>query len=168
VSQLIDAAGYAGAAIGTVAIIPQVTRAYRVGVAGVSATTYQIALASGLMWIGYGFALGVWPQVPGNVVGGICCALILYQCWRSGQSLLSVVRVAVATLAAALVVALIGGVSSFSWAGTIFSNLCWFIYGAGHRDPRILSAAGLSMTLSVVIVQIVAVRRRRQAVAVAA
>jgi uncharacterized protein with PQ loop repeat len=198
-SPLIDAVGYVGAAIGAGAAVPQVVRGFRVGVAGVSATTYQMAFASGTMWICYGFALGVWPQIPGNTVGGACCLLILWQCWRAGQSLQSVSAVAAITLTISLIVAVVGGptflgwfagllscsmrmpqlrsaivssdiygISSLSWGVTIGSNLCWFTYAAAYRDPRILVAATVNMSVSFAIVQIVAVRRRRRSVAAVA
>jgi hypothetical protein len=41
------------------------------------------------------------------------------------------------------------------------------VYAVGHGDPRILIATALNVALGYVIIQIVAVRRRRQSVATA-
>jgi uncharacterized protein with PQ loop repeat len=125
--------GYVGAAISAASMLPQARRVHRFGVTGVSAATYQIALASGLMWIGYGILFNMPPQLPGNAIGCICSVFLLWKCWQAGQSLLSVSAISAAAIAACAIALVAGNPAFLGWFGGVIS--------CSMRVPQIRAAA---------------------------
>lgn len=73
------AAGYLGAALGVVMVIPQIVRTYRNRARpGVSALSWALTALSCFTWLLYGIRASVAPQIPGNVLlvsGAVVVAL---------------------------------------------------------------------------------------------
>jgi uncharacterized protein with PQ loop repeat len=77
-SGLGSAAGYLGAALGVVMLVPQLARTYRDrALLGVSALTWALTALSCLTWLLYGVRADELPQIPGNVLMIVGTVLIV-------------------------------------------------------------------------------------------
>jgi MtN3 and saliva related transmembrane protein len=76
--RLIDALGYAAAALTTAAFVPQAWLTFRSrDVSGISLAMYSVFTAGIALWLAYGVLLRAWPIVVANAVTLALAAAIL-------------------------------------------------------------------------------------------
>jgi len=103
----VDTLAYAGSAIGVAMVVPQILRIVRnPGLGGVSPWTWAITAVSCSIWMFYGFRVGSFPQIPGNVLlvsGAVAIVLLVPAAWSRGARALGLF----------VVTALMVGISTF-------------------------------------------------------
>jgi MtN3 and saliva related transmembrane protein len=67
--EMTELAGYAGAALTTIAFIPQALQTWRTrSTAGISLGMYATFTAGVAFWLAYGVMLGEWPIIIANSI----------------------------------------------------------------------------------------------------
>jgi len=99
----VDTLAYAGSAIGVAMVVPQILRIVRnPGLGGVSPWTWAITAVSCSIWMFYGFRVGSFPQIPGNVFlisGAVAIVLLVPAAWSRRARAAGLVAVTAALLA---------------------------------------------------------------------